>query len=107
MLTRVNLFQKKCAKSQLVYAQEMGIAASRLYLLTLIASLLAFVLINGLTETAYIDTIQSPTVDFFEQLQNKYPAKLICPCSQMAIPYGTFLSINPSFHSVSYMLKCE
>lgn len=101
MLTRVNLFQNKCSKSQLVNAQEIGIVASRIYLAALIASVFGFLLLYGLTETTNTVTIQSPTIDTFEQLEKNYPAKLTCPCSQIAIPHSTFLSISPTFHQVS------
>ena len=43
-------------------------------------------------------TVRNPSRDDFNRLYEQYRSKLHCPCSQLTIPYGSFLSISPVFH---------
>lgn len=98
----MNLFKTECALSRIVNVQDMGIKASRIYALLLMTSLFTVLLFNTLTETNTVVTIESPSLDSFEQLYAKYPTVVSCPCKTMAITYGTFLSINAFYHQVGY-----
>lgn len=98
----MNLFKTDCSVSQIVNVQGMAIKASRIYVILLMTSLFIVLLFNTLNVTNTVVTIESPSLDTFEQLYAKYPTVLSCPCKTIAVTYGTFLSISVSYHQVSY-----
>ncbi|UJR34695.1 hypothetical protein I4U23_027472 [Adineta vaga] len=78
-LVTMNLFKKESSISQIENVNEVAIIATRFYLILL---------------------IESPSVATFEQLHNAYATTISCLCQQIAIPYGTFLLVSPSFHQI-------
>ena len=74
--------------------------ATRLNLSLFFVCLLALLLVHGFTPQTYMMTILSPSQSQFEQLSKEYPSTLSCPCSQVNIPYKTFLSFMPEYHQV-------
>ncbi|CAF1669857.1 unnamed protein product [Adineta ricciae] len=49
----------------------------------------------------YSFTIPFPSESTFESLQRKYSSKLSCPCSQPAVSFSEFLSIEPNaYHQI-------
>ncbi|CAF3917155.1 unnamed protein product [Rotaria sordida] len=47
-----------------------------------------------------IVTIKNPSKIVYENLFKKYPLTLKCPCNQIVIPYGSFISFSPEYHPV-------
>jgi hypothetical protein len=48
-------------------------------------------------------TVLSPSIVTFEKLHAIYSNTLSCTCQQIAIPYGSFVTIKPIFHQVSHI----
>ncbi|UJR29650.1 hypothetical protein I4U23_017198 [Adineta vaga] len=69
--------------------------ATRVYIILFLISIgiiLIFLTFNSQINSI---TISSPSLSTFEELYNKYSSTLICPCSNIAISYSTFVSIQP------------
>ncbi|CAF3573537.1 unnamed protein product [Rotaria socialis] len=45
-------------------------------------------------------TVYSPSIKQYENLYNQYPNTLLCPCSNISIPYDTFIQVTPIQHQV-------
>jgi hypothetical protein len=96
-----NLFRKESSISRMANAQELGLIATRIYIVLLLGGMLLFALFTGLIQVAVSNTVSSPSLGTFEYLQGIYPTTLSCPCQQINIPYRTYLSLMPMFHQVS------
>ena len=44
--------------------------------------------------------VAHPSLDTYLQLQGEHDSTLTCPCSQLAMPYGTFLNITYALHQI-------
>jgi hypothetical protein len=62
--------------------------------------MIIIVLFTWLSVRVDSKTVANPPLAIFEDLEKKYPRSLQCPCSQIAIPHGSFTSIFPQFHPV-------
>jgi hypothetical protein len=71
-----------------------------IYLVLLCVSMIIIVLFTWLSVRIESGTVKNPSLTDFEELQKKYPRSLQCPCSQIAIPHSSFISISPQFHPV-------
>ena len=69
-------------------------------MVALFASVVILAVFNASTEATVSQTVPSPSLVEFEQLQVVHPTTLSCPCQQLSVPYGTFLSMVPTFHQV-------
>lgn len=76
------------------------ILATRVYLPLLLMSFLIMVLFTSLSQRTVSVTVSSPSLAIYQRLQTDYPNTLLCPCRQIAINYGDFLSIMASYHQV-------
>jgi hypothetical protein len=59
--------------------------------------LLLFTSLNTETRTM---TESNPSLSTYMNLESLYSNTLICPCSNMVIPYQTFVSMSATFHQV-------
>lgn len=103
----LNLLTKETVISQTVPSQRMIVISSRVYSVTLILAVLIVALFNGLTTTITSVTVQSPSLDQFERKYATYSSTLSCSCERVAIPYGTFLSVLPTYHQVNSESKSQ
>lgn len=72
--------------------------STRIYIIVLIASVLALVLARSLAfKTTRFITLDQPSLQQFNTLHNPQ-----CLCSNIAILYSVFMSLKPQFHSVCF-----
>jgi hypothetical protein len=102
-LMKWNLFRKEVSVSRMENVNEVAVIATRFYLVLLTCSMLVLTLFNSLDQKTVTVTVQSPSRDTFESLQQIYPATLWCPCEQIGISYGAVLSV--SYHQVNYKIN--
>ncbi|CAF1269656.1 unnamed protein product [Adineta ricciae] len=76
------------------------ILSTRLYIVVFAVSMLILFIFTGVSNQTYVVIVPSPSLITFEQLSNKYPSTLSCPCSQISIPYEKFLSFDPEYHQI-------
>jgi hypothetical protein len=75
--------------------------ATRFYVILFCFGIAGILLFTGLNSQIHSVTISAPTELTFEQLKTEYSSTFTCPCSQVAIEYSKFLSVNPvAYHQV-------
>ena len=102
-LRELNLFHETNTVDQ-VDAQILRdqILSTRVYLVLLITSLFVFLLFLSVSMKPVSVTVTSPSLDMYRELQLAYPTTLSCPCKNMSISVGEFLSITPIYHQVRF-----
>jgi hypothetical protein len=92
-LRTLNIFKEDDATD---HKHRSNLHATRIFLALLIAILVGLTLGFWLTTSTTKIVINNPTIDQYEQLSHDAQ----CPCSQLAIPYGTFVELEASLHSI-------
>ncbi|CAF2742866.1 unnamed protein product [Rotaria sp. Silwood2] len=87
-------------KSTNLIITRREIFSTRLFLITFAISLSIITIYNALTIHVRIETVKQPTQIEYEKLYKKYSNTLQCSCTQISIPYDTFLQVTPLFHQV-------
>ena len=100
---RVKLIELNFFKTRTMLVDPFELITLRIstwvYLIFLCLSMITIVLFTSLS--VRIETeIENSTLANFQKLQKQYRTSLQCPCSQIAIPYHSFVSIVPQFHPV-------
>ena len=82
------------------YESATGRMTTRAYVVFLALSMGVIVVYTSINLRAQIITVQNPSDGTFNVLYKSYRNRLHCPCSEITIPYGSFISISPVFHPV-------
>jgi hypothetical protein len=96
-LIELNHFQSLANDEQTVRNERWS---TRVYILLLSGSLLILILYSGLIGHMKTIQINSPSLSIYKQLENKYGIMLQCPCSQIAIPYRSFVQLEATLHAI-------
>ena len=84
--------------------------ATRFYMIIFFIAMIIVLTFTSVSTQIYSITVSSPSESTFEFLKYQYPSTISCPCSQISIPYSTFLSVNVStYHQVcsSYFISSD
>lgn len=73
---------------------------TRLFILLLALSIVAVGLYLFFAIQTQVITVTQPSLDTYDELYAQRSPSLICPCSQISVRYGTFLTINYTLHQV-------
>ena len=73
---------------------------TRVYLISLALSISILIFYTSISPRFEIITIRNPLGDDFNKFYEQYRSTLHCPCHQITIAYGLFMSISPVFHPV-------
>lgn len=103
-LCTLNLLQQQTEENE-----NRAILDTRVYLISLLIIFSIILIFTGLTQQTHSATIHSPSQQTFSYLYDQYRTTLSCPCSQILIPHGVFLSITVQFHQVcsSYFVSLD
>lgn len=82
------------------YELVTGRITTRVYFIFLALSMGILVLYTSINMRVQSITVKNPSEADFIALYAKYQNILHCPCSEVTIPYGSFISISPVFHPV-------
>jgi len=77
-----------------------GCLATWLYIILLLISIYIIILFFDLSSQTINETIPNPSIEQYEKLQKQYSTKLMCPCTQISIPYGDFMKIKVRYHQI-------
>jgi hypothetical protein len=99
IITQLNLY-KIDRRNTDPYNLTTAIISTRIYLLVLGLSITNLIIFTSLQIDIQSITVENPSRKTFEDLHNKYSTTLQCPCSQIAINYGSFVSLSPKYHPV-------
>ncbi len=98
-LLTLNLFYHQ-RKSSVLTAQK-EVRATRMYVLLFCSIFIVLLFYNILAEETVITVnVPSPTQTTYEQLSSPFGSSLQCPCSQISIPYSSFVELNGTLHQV-------
>ena len=101
-LLSLNLFKEEMTVSRQPDAQRIGLLSTRMYIVSLVFAMLALSLFNGLGKTNFIQSEKILSIAHFEELYERHPTTISCPCQQIAIPRSTFVFLTPKHHQVRF-----
>jgi hypothetical protein len=87
-----NVDKPNPSEEELYVEQKM----SRVYIVVLIIILINVAFFTLITNQTNTINIEKPTLNVYQSLPNAVD----CPCMNLSISYGTFISFNPRFHDV-------
>ena len=96
-LHELNLFESGLNDVQAVRRERYS---TRLYLIFLVVALVVLVIYIGFCINTIHVTVENPALITYEALLLQYPKTLKCPCTQIAVKYGSFFQIKPVYHQV-------
>ncbi len=77
-----------------------GRLATRLYIILVFISLCTITVLPNFSSETINEIISYPSMQEYENLEKKYTSTLICPCTQISIPYEDFLKIEVKYHQI-------
>lgn len=76
------------------------LAATRIFRCLLTASIVSITLYTILVPIDTAIAVMKPSIETYWQLQADHHETLSCSCENIAVPYSSFLSVNPIYHQV-------
>ncbi|CAF1086115.1 unnamed protein product [Adineta steineri] len=73
---------------------------NRLHIILVIAALCIISIFSTLKSQLITVKVDKPSLSTYNDLARRYQYSLQCPCSQISITYGSFMTIVPSFHQI-------
>ncbi|CAF1200007.1 unnamed protein product [Adineta ricciae] len=96
-MINLNLFENKLTDAKYLYEQRFTTRLFILFFTILFIIISIFVIIS---KQSQLIMISQPSEEDYQQLNDKYGSLVTCPCSQISVPYGTFLNINFVIHQM-------
>ncbi|UJR18419.1 hypothetical protein I4U23_005324 [Adineta vaga] len=96
-LKKLNIYQ---SKSNDEHIKQNEILSTRVVFIALPILLIIFGIYLSLDKQTKIITIDNPTQNQYEQLENNSVNNLQCPCSHISIKYNKFISFQPRYHQI-------
>ena len=100
----LNLFKSGSTEREIVEEEKWS---TRFYLTAMLTSVLILVAYVALGTRVVNVIVENPSPAVFTALYRKYPARLKCPCSHIAIDYRVFFKLEPVFHQVGLDKSCS
>jgi len=102
MKVKVTLLNVYKIKSDNIDPYDLATAkiSTRIYLLFVCLSVTILIIFSSLQMQIQNITVEHPSQETYEHLRNIHSTALQCPCSQIAINYGSFVSLSPKYHPV-------
>ena len=101
-IINMNLFPRLIFENSInrPLAISLGYWSTRLYILSLVLSLVTITLYTAIRPETLTYTLSKPSFDDYQKLTYDYPGRLECQCSVISAPYQTVLHVNATFHQV-------
>ena len=96
-IKRLNLFDSYSEDQQIIKRESW---TTRFYLVLLPLTLLIIFIYAAQKELYYTIRINNPSLDRYQQLIDQHSDAVHCPCSQLSVPYSSFLNLTPTFHPI-------
>ena len=100
-LRNMDFFREECSKSRSPHAKTMAVFSTRVYAVLLPTCICILAFLYGFSQQSISETVVSPTLTKFDELDASYHATLSCPCQQLAINFSSFSSTRYTLHQVS------
>lgn len=105
-ILNLNLFQSTPPAEDILTLQKQRYS-TYVFLLLFIISLVTLIVYVSTVSIIRQETVYNPSYSFYEQLFNRYPQTLRCPCKRIAIPQKEFVQLNHSYHPVCSSIYIE
>ncbi|UJR18558.1 hypothetical protein I4U23_005465 [Adineta vaga] len=96
-LVTLNVFESDSTDINTIQRERLS---TRVYLSLMTIAFIALIIYTGFSVHTNTITVEYPNHRQFEDIFKQSFTSLRCDCWRVAIPYGTFVQINISFHSV-------
>ena len=96
-IKNLNLFDSHSNDNRTIRREQY---TTRLYIILLFLIFLILFFYTTFTEQRKTFTIHRPSQSTYENLQKNYDDTIECPCSNTAIPYEEFLTIERKYHQI-------
>ncbi|CAF1040384.1 unnamed protein product [Adineta ricciae] len=96
-LINLNIYTKYSQDQTRVYH---GRLSTRLYFLLLLISIIIIIIYSSVLVEIVTEQMINPSLEQYHQLQQQYPLTLRCPCTQLAISYKDFVTIEAKYHQM-------
>ena len=95
----LNFFDNELSRND-PYEKQTAIISTRVYMALLTTAIIVLIVsvLNG-TQIKTV-TVINPNLSVYVDLESKYGDTLSCPCTKLAIPYGTFISVSQQYHPI-------
>jgi hypothetical protein len=94
-LKQLNLFNTYSTNERQI---KREILTTRIYLILLPTILTILIVYSAQKELYYTVQVSNPSLDTYQRLLDAYSNTLLCPCSQLSLPYSSFVTLIPHFH---------
>jgi hypothetical protein len=82
------------------YQLKNQLISTRLFICLLSISLIILLVYTSQVQVTHIIIIDSPSLEVYSSLYEKYAEVLTCPCTNIAITQQEFISLTPTFHQI-------
>ncbi|CAF1199914.1 unnamed protein product [Adineta ricciae] len=96
-IINLNLFENELTDAKYIYEQRF---TTRLFILFFTIHFIIISIFVIIPKQSQLITISQPSEEEYRQLNDKYDSLVTCPCSQISVPYGTFLNVNFVIHQI-------
>ena len=73
---------------------------TRVYIVLITIAFVILLSYTVATEETKVYTVQKPSLEAYEQLHAEHANSITCACSEISMPYSTFITIRASYHQV-------
>lgn len=77
---------------------------TRIYLIFLTTGILVLAMVAFFEKVTIRVTVNNPSFDTYKKLDATFSNTLSCPCSNIAVSYSAFLSMETTYHQVKIIL---
>lgn len=96
---KLNIFESSSTDLEIIQRERRS---TKIFIVLFFILIIVFAIYGGVGKQIVQVTVYNPSHDAFQSLYRKYQATLKCPCTNIAIPYGSFMQIQPIFHQVLF-----
>jgi hypothetical protein len=82
------------------YQLKNQLISTRLFIFLLSISMIILLIYTSQVQVTHTITIDSPSLEVYSSLYEKYGEILTCPCTNIAIAQQEFISLTPTFHQI-------
>ena len=102
----MNIYKRPESNDRQIHYQQL---ATRFYVIIIAVSLWSLISYKRLRVEEIRETISGPTFLQYVKLEKVYGNDLSCPCTSISVPYGAFVTIEPTYHQVcsSYLISSQ
>lgn len=96
-IAQLNLFNSYSANPAIIHKE---VITTRIYLTLLFLTFSILFAYSSQREFQYTVQFNKPSINDYRNLNSIHSSTLACPCSKLAVPYKSLLTLEPVFHPI-------